>query len=97
MEKPSGFTKCRVDFVARQSRPTFPVFGGISGSIKTTLNTTMTNAPSPQSLPEGEQDAKRPVRAAANAPRVNYNLLATNFSSFTTSAANLRIPSPVFS
>src|SRR4029077_9649541 len=26
-----------------------------------------------------------------------YNLLATNFSSFTTSTANLRMPSPVFS
>jgi len=38
-EKPSGLTRCRVDLVARQSRPTLPVFGGISGSTKTTLNT----------------------------------------------------------
>src|SRR5207253_7093490 len=37
-EKPSGLTSCTLDFVARQSRPTLPVFGGISGSTRTTLN-----------------------------------------------------------
>src|SRR5207302_10305583 len=37
-EKPSGFTKCNVERVARQRRPIFPVLGGISGSIRTTLN-----------------------------------------------------------
>jgi hypothetical protein len=38
-EKPSGFTRCKLDPVPRQSRPTLPVFGGISGSTRTTLNT----------------------------------------------------------
>src|SRR3954470_7792393 len=38
MEKPSGLTRCSVEPVARQSRPMLPVFGGISGSTRTTLN-----------------------------------------------------------
>jgi hypothetical protein len=38
VEKPSFPTRCRVEQVAPQSRAIFPVFGGISGSIKTILN-----------------------------------------------------------
>src|SRR4051812_11549033 len=38
MANPSGLTRWSVDPVARQSRPMFPVFGGISGSTRTTLN-----------------------------------------------------------
>src|SRR2546430_831559 len=37
MENPRGLTRCSVEPVARQSRPMLPVFGGISGSTRTTL------------------------------------------------------------
>src|SRR4029077_13490809 len=46
IENPSGPTRCKVDRVARHNRPTFPVFGGISGSTRTTLNIGGSSAPS---------------------------------------------------
>src|SRR5258708_15448537 len=35
--KPNGSIKCKTDFVAAQRRATLPVFGGISGSTRTTF------------------------------------------------------------
>src|SRR4029077_12539365 len=46
IENPSGPTRCKVDRVARHNRPTFPVFGGISGSTRTILNIGGSSAPS---------------------------------------------------
>ena len=65
--KPERFDQMQSRSGGKTEAPDVAVFGGISGSTRTTLN--------------------------------NYlpNLLATNFSSFTISAANLRMPSAVFS
>ena len=70
-----------------------PVFGGISGLIRTTLNMRhflfrfVLFLLQPQSVKSSEK---------LEEGNGVYSLLATNFSSFTTSTANLRMPSACF-
>ena len=78
--------------MARHSRPMLPVFGGISGRIRTTLNIQLSHSRFVLILLY-----LRDIEAGVEAEKCDYSLLATNFSSFTTSAANLRMPSAVFS
>ena len=80
-----------------------PVFGGISGSTRTTLNTIV------QEFRRAGKGNWYLISSGSRGGRLKqlfpafllsseiHSLLATNFSSFTTSAANLRMPSESFS
>ena len=75
--------------------PSDPVFSESSRSIYAAIHAALRDA----LVANGEPAELAPGMVDAGAAIIDrgYNLPATNFSSFTTSAANLRMPSAVFS